>query len=130
MPAKTREYYMTTTSNRDFTWFFFRTAIPQPPKRTLKPPPPSKVPQIHLEKMSPMTEGLGQALMTPAHVKTKGKVRLEASKPKKPSSKKTGTKNGSLWSEWYLSEDGSYYWRAREARNGMSDRQAFLQTKY
>ncbi|KAK3299356.1 uncharacterized protein B0H64DRAFT_318471 [Chaetomium fimeti] len=117
MPAKTREYYMTTSSNRDFTWFFFRPAAPQPPKRTPKPPPPSKVPQIHLEKMTPTPEGLGQALMTPAHVKAGGIARPVSSKPKKPSSKRTGAKNGSPWSEWYLSDDGNYFWRAREARN-------------
>ncbi|EAQ90546.1 predicted protein [Chaetomium globosum CBS 148.51] len=118
MPAKTREYYMTTSPNRDFAWFFFRTPTPQPPRRAPKPPPPSKVPQIHLEKMAPMTEGLGEALMTPAHVKTRGKVRLEPSKPKKPNSKNTGVKNGNPWSEWYVSDDGNYFWRAREARNG------------
>ncbi|KAH6845529.1 hypothetical protein B0I37DRAFT_310909 [Chaetomium sp. MPI-CAGE-AT-0009] len=116
MPAKTREYYMSTSPTRDFTWFFFRTATPQPPRRTSKPPPPSRIPQIHLEKMTPMTEGLGQAFMSPAHVSAGGRVRSDLSQVKKPSSKKTGVKNGGPWSEWYLSDDGNYFWRAREAR--------------
>jgi len=46
------------------------------------------------------------------------KVRPEPTKSKKAKPKRAGSKNAGPWSDWYVSEDRSYFWRARISRNG------------
>ena len=59
--------------------------------------------------------------MSPKDVRAradKAKTRIEAPKSKKSKPKKPVTKHYGLWSEWYVSEDRNYFWRARQTPNG------------
>jgi hypothetical protein len=126
MPTKTREYYLTTNSSRDFAWFFFRI----PPTRLVRakpdPPPPHKVPKMYRATMPSIAEEPGQGLVAHAEVKTKPEsTRANKSKPKKGPPKTAGP-----WSEWYVSEDGNYFWRARQTQDSMSDSKPYSATTY
>ncbi|KAK4157611.1 hypothetical protein C8A00DRAFT_29455 [Chaetomidium leptoderma] len=122
MPTKTREYYLTTSSSRDFTWFFFRPpATAQPSRNTAEPtPPPYRVSKARRIMLPSITEEPGQALMAPpdARAMTRAaKSRSEPTKPKKSKSKKTAHKEAGPWSDWYVSDDRNYFWRARQSQN-------------
>ena len=63
--------------------------------------------------------------MAPADVKAMAaaRARSEPAKPK-PKSKKTAPKDAGPWSDWYVSDDRNYFWRARQSQNGTSDPKA------
>ena len=127
MPTtKTREYYLTTSSSRDFAWFFFRIPPPRPARTKPDPPPSHRVPMMYRAIMPSITEEPGEALMPSAKVK----ARPESTKPNKSKPKKGGSENAGPWSDWYVSEDGNYFWRARQIQNSMSDSKPCLVTTY
>jgi hypothetical protein len=131
MPTKTREYYLTTSSSRDFTWFFFKPAGPQHSRSKPEPLPPNRNPNARRAKRASITERPGQALMAPADVKARAQARSKPTKTEKPKPKKTRPKNAGPWSDWYVSDDRNYFWRARKAHNGTSeDEKASLATTY
>ncbi|KAK4043453.1 hypothetical protein C8A01DRAFT_32379 [Parachaetomium inaequale] len=123
MPTKTREYYLTTSSSRDFTWSFFKPASPQHSRSKPDPPPPNRAPDARRAKRLSVTEEQGQALMAPADVKARAQARSKPTKAKRPKPKKTGPKNAGPWSDWYVSDDRNYFWRARKAQNETWDYQ-------
>jgi len=145
MPPKTREYYLTTSYTRDFAWFFFgkppRTSKPQPPRKKVDSIPPYRISKAsNLSKVSKPRPGrlpptkkpeARHALMAPGDVKAMAlaiKARSEPAKPKKPESKpkpkpkqkKAGPESVGPWSDWYVSDDRNYFWRARQSQNGTS----------
>ncbi|KAL2257129.1 hypothetical protein VTK26DRAFT_627 [Humicola hyalothermophila] len=126
MPPTSRSYYLTTSPSRDFTWFSFRAAAaPRLARYNVEPTAASKLPKNQHTKM-PITEQPGQAIMAPQDVKAKaekGKARLDAPRPKKPKPKKSATKQYGIWSDWYVSEDRNYFWRARQATDETWDYQ-------
>ncbi|KAK4251026.1 hypothetical protein C7999DRAFT_37916 [Corynascus novoguineensis] len=127
MPAKSREYYLTTSSSRDFTWFFFRPPNPRRLSTKLVPPSPNPVPKARRTKVPSTTEPR-LALMAPVEAKSRkqpSRSRAEpAAKSKKQSKpKRSGIENAGPWSDWYLSEDGTYLWRARVLQNETWDYQ-------
>jgi hypothetical protein len=133
---KTREYYLSTSSSRDFAWFLFKAVIPPPKRKPGHPssqkaalPPRSKpAPQS-----APKAEESSMELMAPDDVKerqTAKEKRTDSAKNPKPRTKKKGSKPGSLWSAWYVSEDHSYMWRARRNHNSMSALDVVVPTTY
>ncbi|KAL2143263.1 hypothetical protein VTI28DRAFT_10635 [Corynascus sepedonium] len=131
MPAKSREYYLTTSSSRDFTWFFFRPPNPQRLSTKLVPPSPDPAPKAKRTKVPSTTEPR-LALMAPVEAKSRkqpsrsreeptAKSKKQSKKQSKP--KRSGIENVGPWSDWYLSEDGTYLWRARILQNETWDYQ-------
>ena len=127
MPPKTREYYLTTSSRRDFTWLFFRLpARPQPPRKKAEPTPPYRVSKPRRGRIPSVKAGQSQALtvMAPTNVRAvahAARPKSEPARPKKTSSKKVPSKNAgpwSEWSDWYVSDDRSFFWRARQSQDG------------
>lgn len=77
-------------------------------------------------KMPSIAEEPNQALALMAPVDVKAMVatvkpKLGTAKPKKSKSRKPVLKTHSPWSDWYVSEDRGYFWRARVSPNGASD---------
>ena len=129
MPPKTREYYLTTSSRRDFTWLFFRLpARPHPPRKKAEPTPPYRVSKPRRGRMPSVKAGQSQALiMAPANVKAvahAARPKSEPARPRRTSSKKASSKNAgpwSEWSDWYVSDDRSFFWRARQSQDSKLD---------
>lgn len=130
MPTKNRNYYLTTSPSRDFTWFPFKPrTTPKVSRNKTESNPAYRVTKARrLSPLSTVKEPT-QALMAPAEVKALAKAvkpKPEAPRPKKPAPKrksdpkKTGSKNAGPWSDWYVGEDYHYFWRARQTPNGMS----------
>ncbi|KAL2167219.1 hypothetical protein VTG60DRAFT_1595 [Thermothelomyces hinnuleus] len=124
MAPKSREYYLTTSSSRDFAWFLFKAANARAQsKKQLAPPSPNAVPKARRAKMAEPK----LALLPPAETKTRKQgpqPRPEPAKPKKQAKpKRAGLKSVGLWSDWYVSEDRSYFWRARISHNETWDYQ-------
>ncbi|KAJ4306435.1 hypothetical protein N0V88_001236 [Collariella sp. IMI 366227] len=124
MPIKNRNYYLTTSPSRDFTWFPFKPrATPKVSKNKTEPITAYRVTKARRLTPSSAVKEPTQALMAPAEVKALAKAKPEASKPKKPAPKKPkptriGSKNAGAWSDWYVGEDYHYFWRARQTLNG------------
>ncbi|KAL2127840.1 hypothetical protein VTI74DRAFT_10090 [Chaetomium olivicolor] len=103
MPTKNRNYYLTTSSTRDFTWFLFKPPATSKPSRiTAEPSPTYRVPKSRRPKTVSTAKEPEKALMAPAE---------------------TGPKNAGPWSDWYVSEDRNYSWRARQSPNETWDYQ-------
>ncbi|KAK4203856.1 hypothetical protein QBC40DRAFT_337356 [Triangularia verruculosa] len=113
MASKPREYNIPTHPNRDF-WHSLWPTSPSPPAKgtTAEPTPTYSVPKgSRRAKMPTISE-------EPSKSKKSKPVRT------KSKSKKTSTsKNARSWSEWYLSEDNTYFWRARKLPNDEWDYQ-------
>jgi hypothetical protein len=58
------------------------------------------------------------------------KTRTKSSKPKRSGPKRGGSGSTGPWSDWYVSEDSRYLWRARKSQDGMSGLEAFLMASY
>ncbi|AEO56273.1 hypothetical protein MYCTH_2057781 [Thermothelomyces thermophilus ATCC 42464] len=124
MPPKSREYYLTTSSSRDFAWFLFKAAGARTQSKKLAPPSPNAVPKARRAKMAEPK----LALLPPAEAKARKQAppqsRPEPAKPRKQAKpKRAGLKSVGLWSDWYVSEDRSYFWRARMSHNETWDYQ-------
>ncbi|KAK3898750.1 hypothetical protein C8A05DRAFT_47019 [Staphylotrichum tortipilum] len=144
MPQKTREYYLTTSYTRDFAWFFFgkpTSTAKQPPRQRVESTPPYRISKVsNISKPRPgrlpptKKHEARHALMAPGDVKAMAlavKARSKPAKPKKPESKpkpkpkhkKTGPDSVGPWSDWYVSGDRNYFWRARQSQNDKWDYQ-------
>ncbi|KAL2266432.1 hypothetical protein VTJ83DRAFT_5784 [Remersonia thermophila] len=120
---KTREYHLSTSSGKDFPWLLFKTATPPTKSRSKRPSLQNAlvVSRPKAAAAAPKAEEPSQALMAPGQAKSKqaaqDKKGSEAAKNSKPSAKKKSTQHASLWSAWYVSEDRSYLWRAKQTPN-------------
>ncbi|KAK4177598.1 hypothetical protein QBC36DRAFT_371179 [Triangularia setosa] len=113
MASKPREYNIPTHINRDF-WSSLWPSSTSPPAKgaTAEPTPTYSVPKgSRRTKMPTISE-------EPSKSKKSKPVRT------KPKSKKASTSKGpGSWSEWYISEDNKYFWRARKLPNDEWDYQ-------
>ncbi|KAK4453070.1 hypothetical protein QBC34DRAFT_422270 [Podospora aff. communis PSN243] len=134
MPPKTRDFYTTEYTGRDFFWF---TGVPgsgssatrNPRHRTgpksrsssktrsitHKPPSVRKPPSMfgvskrpRRAKMASIVEESPDLYMAPAIVTT------PPSEPRNPESEPDSKKPPGPWSEWYETRDQSRFWRARK----------------
>ncbi|KAL2179079.1 uncharacterized protein P884DRAFT_328318 [Thermothelomyces heterothallicus CBS 202.75] len=124
MPPKSREYYLTTSSSRDFAWFLFKAASARTQSKKLAPPSPNAVPKARQAKMAEPK----LAVLPHAEAKARKQApqsRPEPARPRKQAKqpKRAGPKSVGLWSDWYVSEDRSYFWRARISHNETWDYQ-------
>ncbi|KAK0739596.1 hypothetical protein B0T21DRAFT_449705 [Apiosordaria backusii] len=113
MASKPREYNIPTHPNRDFWLSLWPTSNSPPAKgATAEPTPTYSVPKgSRRTKMPTISEEPSKAKKPkPARTKSKSK---KASTSKGPGS----------WSEWYISEDNKYFWRARKLPNDEWDYQ-------
>ncbi|KXX78921.1 SCO-spondin, partial [Madurella mycetomatis] len=118
MPPKTREYYLARSPGRDFAWFSFRTlAAPQHPKSKAEPTPTYSVPKPRRTKMQQVADASEDAFMPPADVSAvvgaATAQSIEAG-PNTSTPEQLGSGYAGPWSEWYVSEDRNYFWRARQ----------------
>ncbi|KAH6626250.1 hypothetical protein B0J18DRAFT_476956 [Chaetomium sp. MPI-SDFR-AT-0129] len=110
-----------------------KSSSPPPVK---KPPPPSsnRVPESYRNKRSPPSSATagtpGKPLMPASDGRVASRARgktsagtRESTSQKKSRQKSAGSKTARPWSDWYLGEDGAYYWRARVLRKGGWDYQ-------
>lgn len=125
MPPKTREYYLATSPGRDLAWFFFGTlAAAQYRKTKAEPTPTYSVPKSRRIEVPSVEEVERKALMSPADVKAMAgaaKAKSAAARSKKSKSRTAPLRNAGPWSDWYVSEDRSYFWRARQTPNSTSN---------
>ncbi|KAK3308776.1 uncharacterized protein B0T15DRAFT_118318 [Chaetomium strumarium] len=123
MPSKDRGYYLTTSPSKDFTWFLFGTsATARTAKSKAQVPSPYRVSKARRPVMVSAKEEQksGRALVPAVDVKGVSptpRTRTKSSKPKRSGPKKGGSGSTGPWSEWYVSEDSRYLWRARKSRD-------------
>ncbi|KAK4239671.1 hypothetical protein C8A03DRAFT_13964 [Achaetomium macrosporum] len=128
MPTKNREYYLTTSPSKDFTWFFKTSATGPTAKSKAQAPCSYRISKVRRPMMPPVKkeQESGRALVSAVDAKTRShapKVRPEPAEPKRSEPKKGGLRKAGPWSDWYVSEDHSYMWRARKSQNEAWDYQ-------
>ncbi|GAB1314209.1 hypothetical protein MFIFM68171_04419 [Madurella fahalii] len=127
MPPKTREYYLARNPTRDFAWFSFRTlATAQHPKSKVEPTPTYSVPKTRRAKMPSIADASGNAVMSPTDVNARAGASTAtsaAASSNTSKSEKLASGYAGPWSEWYVSEDRNYFWRARQTPNETWDYQ-------
>ncbi|KAK4656975.1 hypothetical protein QC762_208860 [Podospora pseudocomata] len=113
MASKPREYNIPAHPNRDFWSSLWPTSSSPPAKATtVEPTPTYSVPKGSRRAKTPVIseEPSKSKKSKPTRTKSKSK------------SKKSSTSKGpGSWSEWYLSEDNEYFWRARKLPNDQWD---------
>ncbi|KAK4679967.1 hypothetical protein QC764_208860 [Podospora pseudoanserina] len=115
MASKPREYNIPAHPNRDFWSSLWPTSSSPPAKATtVEPTPTYSVPKGSRRAKTPVISE------EPSKSKKSKPIRTK-SKSKSKSKKSSTSKGPGSWSEWYLSEDNEYFWRARKLPNDQWD---------